>query len=175
MIALANISACFSGDDGLSYSLRIREPRYFDLGTLFGRVERFEARRKRYAPSAVMVPPRALDAALLEHGGAFERAWAKEIATLIALKRNDTPEARFAARRARATTARLAQRIEFGPRGQPRRTEGQGARHPVAAQRRAARADRPRRPAHPSGRVEIGPRKFQFDVCECGVCTDVVV
>ena len=101
-----------SGDDGLSYSLRIREPRYFDLGALFGRVERFEARRKRYAPSPVMTPPRALDAALLEQGGAFERAWAKEIATLIALKRNDTPEARLAARRARATTARLAHRIE---------------------------------------------------------------
>ena len=81
MAALSNISACLSGDDGLSYSLRIREPRYFDLGTLFGRVERIEARRKRYAPSAVMAPPRALDAALLEQGGAFERAWAKEIAT----------------------------------------------------------------------------------------------
>ncbi len=112
MVALSNISACLSGDDGLSYSLRIREPRYFDLGTLFGRVERIEARRKRYAPSAVMARPRALDAALLEQGGAFERAWAKEIATLIALKRNDTPEARFAARRARATTERLAERIE---------------------------------------------------------------
>jgi hypothetical protein len=112
VIALSNISACLSGDGGLSYSLRIREPRYFDLGTLFGRVERFEARRKRYAPSAVMAPPRALDAALLEHGGAFERAWADEIATLIALKRSDTPEARFAARRARTTTARLATRIE---------------------------------------------------------------
>jgi len=112
VIALSNISACLSGDDGLSYSLRIREPRYFDLGTLFGRVERFEARRKRYAPSPVMAPPRALDAALLEQGRAFERAWAKEVGTLIALKRNDTAEARFAARRARATTARLAQRIE---------------------------------------------------------------
>ena len=112
MVILANISACFSDDDGLSCSLRIREPRYFDLGTLFGRVERLEARRKRYAPSAVMAPPRALDAALLEQGGAFERAWAKEIATLIALKRSDTPEARFAARRARAATERLAERIE---------------------------------------------------------------
>jgi hypothetical protein len=112
VINLTNISACLSGDDGLSYSLRIREPRYFDLGTLFGRVERLEARRRRYAPSAVMAPPRALDAALLEQGRAFERAWAKEIATLIALKRSDTPEARFAARRARAATARLAERIE---------------------------------------------------------------
>jgi len=113
VIILTNISACLSGDDGLSYSLRIREPRYFDLGTLFGRVERLEARRRRYAPSAVMAPPRALDAALLEQGRAFERAWAKEIATLIALKRNDTPEARFAARRARAATARRAERIEM--------------------------------------------------------------
>ena len=112
MIALSNISACLSGDVGLSCSLRIREPRYFDLGTLFGRVERFEARRKRYAPSAITAAPRALDAALLEQGCAFERAWAKEIATLIAFKRNDMPEARFAARRARATTARLAERIE---------------------------------------------------------------
>jgi hypothetical protein len=110
---LANISACLSGDDGLSYSLRIREPRYFDLGTLFGRVERLEARRRRYAPSAVFAPPRALDAALVEQGRAFERAWAKEVATLIALKRNDTPEARFAARRARAASERLATRIEL--------------------------------------------------------------
>ncbi len=112
MVPLSNTSACLSGDDGLSYSLRIREPRYFDLGTLFGRVERFEARRKRYAPSAVMAPARALDAALLEQGGAFERAWAEEIATLIAVKRNDSAEARFAARHARAATARLATRIE---------------------------------------------------------------
>jgi hypothetical protein len=112
VIVLTNVSACFSGDEGLSYSLRIREPRYFDLGTLFGRVERLEARRRRYAPSAVMAPPRALDAALLEQGRAFERAWAKEVGTLIALKRNDTAEARFAARRARAATERLAARIE---------------------------------------------------------------
>ena len=59
-----------------------------------------------------MAPPRALDAALLEQGRAFERAWAKEVGTLIALKRNDTAEARFAARRARAATERLAARIE---------------------------------------------------------------
>ena len=109
---LTNFSACLSSDDGLSYSLRIREPRYFDLGTLFGRVERLEARRKRYAPSAVTAPPRELDAALLEQGRAFERAWANEVATLIALKRGDTPEARFAARRARAAAERLAARIE---------------------------------------------------------------
>jgi hypothetical protein len=60
-----------------------------------------------------MTPPRALDAALLELGRAFERAWDKEIATMIALKRNDMPEARFAARRARAASARLAERIEM--------------------------------------------------------------
>ena len=113
MIIVTNVSACVSGDEGLSYSLRTREPRYFDLGTLFGRVERLEARRRRYAPSAVMAPPRALDAALLEQGDAFERAWAKEVATLIALKRNDTAEARFAARRARSATERLATRIEL--------------------------------------------------------------
>jgi len=112
VVPLSNISACLNGDDGLSYSLRVREPRYFDLGTLFGRVERLEARRRRYAPSAVMAPPRALDAALLEQGDAFERAWAAEIAALIALKRRDTPQARSAARRARLTTARLAERIE---------------------------------------------------------------
>ena len=109
---MSNISACLSRNDGLSCSLRIREPRYFDLGTLFGRVERLEARRKRYAPSAVMAPPRALDAALLRYGVAFERAWVEEVAALIALKRSDTPQARFAARRARARTARLAERIE---------------------------------------------------------------
>jgi hypothetical protein len=112
VIIVTNVSACLSGDEGLSYSLRIREPRYFDLGTLFGRVERLEERRRRYAPSPVMTPPRAPDAALLELGRAFERAWDKEIATMIALKRNDMPEARFAARRARAATARLAERIE---------------------------------------------------------------
>jgi hypothetical protein len=113
VIIVTNVSACLSGDEGLSYSLRIREPRYFDLGTLFGRVERLEERRRRYAPSPVMTPPRALDAALLELGRAFERAWDKEIATMIALKRNDMPEARFAARRARAASARLAERIEM--------------------------------------------------------------
>jgi hypothetical protein len=113
VIIVTNVSACFSGDEGLSYSLRAREPRYFDLGTLFGRVERLEARRRRYAPSAITTPSRALDAALLEQGKAFELAWAKEVATLIALKRNDTAEARFAARRARSATERLATRIEL--------------------------------------------------------------
>jgi hypothetical protein len=113
VVVLANISACLSADDGLSYSLRIREPRYFDLGTLFGRVERLEARRRSYAPGPAVVPSRRLDAALLEQGRAFERAWAKEVATLIALKRNDSAEARFATRRARAACERLATRIEL--------------------------------------------------------------
>lgn len=90
----------------------IREPRYFDLGALFGRVEQFEARRRRGGPGALIAPPRPLDAALLEQGDAFERAWAEELTALIALKRRDTRETRFAARRARAATARLAARIE---------------------------------------------------------------
>jgi hypothetical protein len=79
---------------------------------LFGRVERREALRKRFTPGAIMAQPRALDAALLQRGGAFERAWAQEVAALIALKRADTPQTRLAARRARAATARLAERIE---------------------------------------------------------------
>lgn len=112
MVILASVSACLSGGDGLSYSLRIREPRYFDLGTLFGRVERLEAHRRRYAPGAIVAQPRALDAELLQRGGAFERAWAEEVAALIALKRSNTPQARLAACRARAATARLAERIE---------------------------------------------------------------
>jgi len=60
-----------------------------------------------------MAPPRALDAALLRDGGAFERAWVEEVAALIVLKRSDTPQARLAARRARAAAARLAERIEL--------------------------------------------------------------
>jgi len=101
-----------NGDHDLSYDWRAREPRYVDLGTLFGRLERREAQRKRYAPSAIMARPCALDAALLQHGGAFERAWAEEVAALIALKRSGAPQARLAARRARVITARLARRIE---------------------------------------------------------------
>jgi hypothetical protein len=116
VVAVLNTSACLRDDasqsSGLSCSLRIREPRYFDLGALFGRVERIEARRRRYAPDAVTAPSRVLDAALLRQGRAFEAAWAAEVAALIALKRNDTPQARSAARRARAATARLARRIE---------------------------------------------------------------
>ena len=112
MASLANISACVDGDRDFSFSLRVREPRYFDLGVLFGRVERLEARRKRYAPGAVLAAPRGLDADLLERGDAFEQAWAEEVAALIAQKRNDTRETRLAVSRARAATARLAAQIE---------------------------------------------------------------
>ena len=112
MTSLSNNSACLHGEDGLSYRLRVREPHYFDLWTLFGRVERRETRRNRYAPSAIIAPPRALDAPLLRRGDAFERAWGEEVAALIALKRSDSPQARLTARRARAATARLAERIE---------------------------------------------------------------
>ena len=112
MAPLSYLSDCSSGGQDLSYNLGARQPGYFDLGTLFGRVERREARRRRYAPGAIMARPRALDAALLQRGDAFERAWAEEVAALIALKRSDTPQARFAACRARAATARLAERIE---------------------------------------------------------------
>ena len=175
MIVLANISACLSGDEGLSYSLRIREPRYFDLGTLFGRVERLEARRKRYAPSAVAAPPRELDAALLEQGRAFELAWAKEVATLIAWKRNGTTEARFAVRRARAAVERLATRIEAA-----RAVSLEGLRSSRARRYGGATASRSggsASTANRSSRPNSARRSpsSQFEVCECGVCTDVVV
>jgi hypothetical protein len=96
----------------MTYGLLVREPRYFDLGVLFGRIERFEAHCRRRAPQAHSEPPRALDMVLLREGGEFERAWAKEIAALIAQKRSDNAETRMATGRARATTNRIAQRIE---------------------------------------------------------------
>jgi hypothetical protein len=86
--------------------------RVFDLGALFGRVERFDARRNRARTGAVIAPPRRLDADLLEQGVAFEAAWAHEVDTLIAMKRLGTPQAVAAAQSARATTARVAERIE---------------------------------------------------------------
>jgi hypothetical protein len=86
--------------------------RRFDLGALFGRVERIEARRNAGRTGAVTSPPERLDAKLLEEGEDFEAAWAYEVATLIALKRRATPEAHAVARAARAATARLAARIE---------------------------------------------------------------
>jgi hypothetical protein len=98
--------------DSMTFGLLAREPRYFDLGALFGRVERLEAYRRRRNPAALVASPRPLDAALLEKGAAFELAWAKEIAALIALKRRETAETRLVARRARAATERLAERIE---------------------------------------------------------------
>ncbi len=57
-------------------------------------------------------PPRRLDAKLLREGEDFEAAWAYEVATLIAMKRLNTPEADAIARSARAATARVAARIE---------------------------------------------------------------
>ena len=96
----------------MTCGLLVREPRYFDLGALFGRVERFEAYRRR-SLGALIAPQRSLDAALLKEGAAFEKTWSKEVAALISLKRNDTAETRIVARRARAATARLAEKIEM--------------------------------------------------------------
>lgn len=96
----------------MSCGLLVREPRYFDLGALFGRVERFEAYRRRTL-GPMVAPSRSLDAALLKEGVAFERTWSKEVSALIALKRNDTVETRIVAQRSRAATARLADRIEM--------------------------------------------------------------
>jgi hypothetical protein len=96
---------------GLS-GLQARDHRYFNLDALFGRIERFEARRNRGRTGAVTSPPQRLDAKLLEEGEDFEAAWAYEVATLIAAKRLNTPEAAAMARSARAATARVAARIE---------------------------------------------------------------
>ncbi len=96
---------------GLS-ELRDHNRRYFDLDALFGRIERFEARRNVGRSGAVTSTPRRLDAKLLEEGQDFEAAWAYEVATLITMKRLATPEAGSVARSARAATARLAARIE---------------------------------------------------------------
>jgi hypothetical protein len=96
----------------MTCGLLVREPRYFDLGALFGRVERFEAYRRR-SLGALVAPQGSLDAGLLKEGAAFERTWSKEVAALIALKRSDTTETRIVARRARAATARLADKIEM--------------------------------------------------------------
>jgi len=86
--------------------------RYFDLEALFRRVERFDARRSRGRTGAVTSSPRRLDAELLEHGRAFEAAWACELTTLIEMKKLKTPESEAAARAARAATAAAAARIE---------------------------------------------------------------
>ena len=86
--------------------------RDFDLGALFGRVERLEARRNRHRTGAMTSPPRHLDAKILREGEEFEAAWVREIATLITSKRLNTREAEANASLARAATARLAERIE---------------------------------------------------------------
>lgn len=87
-------------------------PHVFELGALFGRVERLEARRRRRSPSPFLAPPARLDFELLVDGAAFEAAWAEEVGSLIALKRLGTPQAEMAADAARAVTERLAARIE---------------------------------------------------------------
>ncbi len=86
-------------------------PRVFELGALFGRIERIEARRQRRWPAPAAAPQR-LDQELLADGAAFEAAWEREIAALIALKRQTTPQTLRAASATRAETERLAARIE---------------------------------------------------------------
>lgn len=109
---MTKLSISTGSDSRSSSELQARGDRYFDLGALFGRIERFEARRNRGRTAAVTSPPRRLDAKLLEQGDDFETAWAYEVATLIAMKRLNTPEADAMARSARAATARLARKIE---------------------------------------------------------------
>lgn len=92
--------------------LRTCDGRCFDLDALFRRLERIEARRGGGRTSAVASPARRGDAELLAHGGAFEAAWARELAALIEMKRAKTPEAEALARSARAATARIATKIE---------------------------------------------------------------
>ncbi len=144
-----------SGDCGFS-ELRDCGRRYFDLGALFKRVERFEARRQGGRSGAVTATPRHWDGKLLQESEDFEAAWAHEIATLIAMKRLNTPEAGEAARSARAATARIAARIEaaraitldglkvkarailWRRNGEPLGTIGPSERAPDDAQGRAA-------------------------------------
>jgi hypothetical protein len=87
--------------------------RAIDLGALFGRIERFEARRNAARGVAAASTTRGLDRELIADGGIFEAAWARELEALIALKRLNTAEARAAAKSARAATARLVARIEI--------------------------------------------------------------
>jgi hypothetical protein len=109
---MTNFSISAEADRSVSPKIWACDRRYFELGALFGRVERFDARRNRTRTGAVTSPPQRLDAELLEAGEAFEAAWIREVATLIAAKKLKTPEAEAAARSARASTARLAARIE---------------------------------------------------------------
>ena len=85
---------------------------YFELDALFRRLERFERGAAAERTSAVTSLARRRDAELLEHGGAFEAAWAHELAALIDMKRLRTPEAEALARSARAATALIAAKIE---------------------------------------------------------------
>ena len=87
-------------------------PRVFELGALFGRIERLEARRRRRSPSLFAAPPMRLDVELLADGAAFEAAWAEEVGALIALKRQNTSRNEMAVGAARAATERLATSIE---------------------------------------------------------------
>jgi hypothetical protein len=87
--------------------------RVIDLGALFGRLERFEARRNAARGVAAAPATRGLDRELIADGEIFEAAWARELEALIALKRLNTAEARAAAKAARAATARLVARIEI--------------------------------------------------------------
>lgn len=101
----------FAQDARASSPMPGPSPRIFELSALFGRAERLEARRNRRWTAPVATPQR-LDHELLEDGGAFEAAWAKEIAALIALKRRAMPQAQAIADETRAETERLAARIE---------------------------------------------------------------
>jgi predicted ABC-class ATPase len=92
--------------------LRAYDGQYFELDALFRRLERFEARRNAERTSAVTSLARRRDAELLELGGAFEAAWAHELAALIDMKRLKTPEAEALTRSARAATALIAAKIE---------------------------------------------------------------
>jgi len=87
-------------------------PRFFELGVLFGRVERFEAHRNRRLSRWVSAAATRLDAQLLRDGAAFEAAWAQEINALIAMKRAPGAQTESAAWAARAATEEFAARIE---------------------------------------------------------------
>ena len=85
---------------------------YFELDALFRRLERLEARRRGGRSGAVTSSTRRTDAELLEQGKAFEAAWAREVTTLIELKRQRTPDAEAVAESARAAAAGIAARIQ---------------------------------------------------------------
>lgn len=93
--------------------IREPNPRCFDLGALFGRVERLEARRNAGRAGAVTSAPTHWDAELIEDGAEFEAAWTREIDAMIALRRFNSAPAEDAARSARGETARLAAKIEL--------------------------------------------------------------